>query len=125
MKKLINFLTGVLVFIGMMILLMIPVLNIVILYRSNQQTIDKWIQRNQLLYMFGSNNILIKICNGHGKEIIYDSALWLLKLDTSEKAKLILNTPIKYIDVKDNKLVVQLWNTTKINKFYGIKTKGE
>lgn len=98
-----------------LLILCVPVLNIWFVYKTNIPTLYKWTSYKDLLWCTYIKNIKITY-NYNGEKLILYKGKFGLLYDPKELQKL-LRYEIKYIcGYEDDHLVVQLWNTKKLNK---------
>ena len=123
MKTLKHHLSNIIAFILFILLtiaLMIPFLNAFLTLRAMKQTIKKWTNYKQPLWLY-SGDVKITICDGKDNITIYDGKLSDLEFSEDRKHKIICNTEIKYVAPLSEKMIeIRLWNESKINKAYGI-----
>lgn len=109
------------------ILLTLIVFLCVMLHRK-QDTLLRWTSHKDLMWVTDIERIKVIYCTGKGFITLYegqfntyttcyDNGMWI-------EYHHIWKAPIKYIkgyDEETHTLIVQLWNTTKLNKMYGIE----
>ena len=103
------------------IILFIPILNIFVVNKMNQNTLSNWKNHKSLLWSTDFKKIKVIYCTGNGYITLYQGefGLWDVCIDNENynKYKHIWNSEIKYIKgYEDDHLVIQLWNTKKLNK---------
>lgn len=117
MKKAIDVLKVIAVF----IILCVPILNVFFLIKSEEQTLMKWTCYKDILWWTDIDKIKV-IYNHNGKIVtLYKGEFNILTTCTDREnynlLKYVWLTPIKYIkNYEDEHLVIQLWNTRKMNK---------
>lgn len=117
MKKVIDVLKAI----AVVIILCIPVLNAYFLIKREEQTLMRWTSHKDLLWV--TNIDKIKVIYNHNGEYVtlYKGEFNIFTTCTDKEnyssLKHVWVTPIKYIrDYEDEHLVIQLWNTRKMNK---------
>ena len=101
--------------VAVLLILCVPVLNVWFVYKTNIPTLYKWTSYKDLLWCTYIKNIKITY-NYNGEKLILYKGKFGLLYEPKELQNL-LRYEIKYIcSYEDDHLVVQLWNTKKINK---------
>lgn len=99
-----------------------------IIFHGNKDTLLRWTSHKDLLWVTDIERIKVIYCTGNGFITLfedyfntfttcYDNGKWI-------EYNHIWKAPIKYIkgyDEETHTLIVQLWNTKKLDKIYGIK----
>lgn len=115
----------ILIFIG----LYIPILNVYLFSKWTKNTLANWTTHKNLLWVTNIQKIKIIYCTGNGFITIYeddDFNILTTCCDNSsyEEYKHIWNAEIKYLKGDENGVfVIQLWNTKKLNKIYGVENR--
>lgn len=121
-KKIIQFLIVIL----WCLVLLIPILNLLLVYKATRPTLANWTNHKSLLWITDFEKINVIYCTGNGYITLYQGEFGLfdtcIDSENYNKYKHIWNAEIKYIKgYEDDHLVIQLWNTKKLNKMYGVK----
>ena len=90
-----------------------------------KDTLRNWTNHKSLLWVTDFDKIKIIYCTGNGFIELYKGEFDIFTTCTDDenyqKYKHLWKSPIKYIKgYEDGYLVIQLWNTRKLNKRYGI-----
>ena len=95
---------------------------------ANKNTLIRWTNHKQLLWVSEFEKIKVIYCNGNGFIEIYkcdnfNGIQTCIDDDYYQKYKHIFKAEIKYLKGIDENgyLIIQLWNTKKLNKIYGVK----
>lgn len=97
-------------------------------FYGNIDTLSRWTSHKDLLWVTDIKRIKVIYCIGNGFITLFEDSfnIFTTCCDNAKRKEYnhIWNAPIKYIkgyDEETHTLIVQLWNTKKLNKKYGIK----
>mgnify|MGYP003300838552 CR=1 FL=1 len=95
---------------------------------ATKNTLENWTKHKCLFWVGSIKKIKVIYCTGNGFIEVYKNENFgclttCIDDDEYEKYKHIFNAEIKYLKEvdEDGYLVIQLWNTRKLNKIYGVK----
>lgn len=105
------------------IALFIPLLNIFLVYKITRPTLANWTSHKSLMWVTNIEKVKLIYCTGDGLITLWKGDFNIFTTCTDnedyQKFKHLWNAEIKYIrGYEDDHLVIQLWNTKKLNKIY-------
>lgn len=93
-----------------------------------RNSLIRWTSHKDILWLTDFDKIKVIYCTGNGFIELYKGEFNALTTctdhETYKQYKHLWTAPIKYLKgYEDGYLIVQLWNTKKLNKIYGVKNR--